>query len=408
MAAAESLASINALSTDVVAKILGYLGGPEEIMLSRRVCKKIRDAATIAIVPSTDFRVDSERRYNLIVAMRRAIPNPQSMNTYDEVARVLPNLQRVSIFSLGTRQKFEDGLDPDKDQATKTRRYWKAHDIRVLSSFKKLRVLSLYCAPLNGTYPLLFNFPLLVSLSISHCKYLKWDLRMLERLTILKHLHVENNQYVTGNISSLRMLKGSLESLEISNCLNVVGNFMDIADFSRLDYLRLEGSAVTGDVRDITVNDFRGLNHLYLPSTVYGGVGYEFGSISEVPAFMNSIYRLQKRTPSLFDQCVWYLSHSSPDSYVSLSFAETYLPPAPLEFTFIRAGPRLGWRWTQCEVNWLDPEPDRRSSEYGRYTKELRRIQRNAMFYSGYWEPPTEEEYWRLCSRYRANLFDFY
>lgn len=231
---------------------------------------------------------------------------------------------------------------------------------------------------------------------------------MLERLTILKHLHVENNQYVTGNISSLRMLKDSLESLEISNCLNVVGNFMDIADFSRLDYLRLEGSAVTGDVRDITVNDFRGLNHLYLPSTVYGGVGYEFGSISEVPAFMNSIYRLQKRTPSLFDQCVWYLSHSSPDSYVSLSFAETYLPPAPLEFTFVRAGPRLGWRWTQCEVNWIDPEPDRRSSEYRSYSRGLHRIQRNAMFYSGYWEPPTEEEYWRLCSRYRANLFDFY
>jgi hypothetical protein len=185
MATDESCPSINALSTDVVAKILGYLDGPEEIMLSR-VCKKMRDAATNVIVPATDFRIDCVRRYNLVLAMRRALPNTQRKNALGEVTRALPNLQRITIGvgGLGRRRKYVDGEDPKKGRAVKTRRNWETYDISVLSSFKKLRILEIdFHAPLNGRYPFLFNFPLLQKLVISRCDYLKWDCCLFRLVT---------------------------------------------------------------------------------------------------------------------------------------------------------------------------------------------------------------------------------
>ena len=43
------------------------------------------------------------------------------------------------------------------------------------------------------------------------------------------------------------------------------------------------------------------------------GWGYQFHRISDVPAFVNSFHRLQKRKHTLFDR--WFLSRSSPDWY---------------------------------------------------------------------------------------------
>ena len=51
---------------------------------------------------------------------------------------------------------------------------------------------------------------------------------------------------------------------------------------------------------------------------------------------------------------------------------------------------RVGYRWfcfphIPCEVNWLDPEPERESDDYAKYIEELQVIQRGS-----------EEEYRRL------------
>ena len=54
-----------------------------------------------------------------------------------------------------------------------------------------------------------------------------------------------------------------------------------------------------------------------------------------------------------------------------------------------------GYRWESdcgnpCEVNWLDPEPDRDSSDYEEYIEELQQIQQVNQ-YRGFHQPPTEE-----------------
>jgi len=397
MTSTDSSPSINALSTDVVANILGYLGDPAEIMLSR-ACKKMRDAATIVIVVG-DFRIDSVRRYNALVAMRRALPNTQRKNALGEVTRALPNLQRITIGNLGRRIKYKDGADPDEAQAAKTRRNWTTHDLSILSTFTKLRTLEI--APytgLNGRYPFLFNFSLLETLVIKHCSFLKWDLEILSGLPLLKTLICRHHESLRGNINSFRVLRDTLEKVDIGYCHHVEGNFMDLADFHHLRDLNLFKTAVTGDVRKINVNDFQSLKQMFLPSKVYGGFRYEFQRISEVPAFVNSIHPLVKRSPTLFGSFPWSISQSSPDWYDSHD--HRYRDP-PLCFKIVHVGSRIGWRWLHCEVNWLDPEPAAtESEEYHLYCSELRRETSDIGMYKGYHQPPTEEEYRRLCHRF--------
>jgi hypothetical protein len=48
-------------------------------------------------------------------------------------------------------------------------------------------------------------------------------------------------------------------------------------------------------------------------------------------------------------------------------------------------------------VIWLDPEPDRERSDYQEYIRRLRQIDDDVYLYKGYHQPPTEEEYHRLC-----------
>ena len=100
-----------------------------------------------------------------------------------------------------------------------------------------------------------------------------------------------------------------------------------------------------------------------------------------------------------------YLSSDSPDWYESVEDDDDY-DAAPFYIRCVQAGSRLGYRWeteyedsvngSPCEVNWLDPEPDRESSEYGRYIEEFQLIQRHVGLYRGFHQPPTEEEYHRL------------
>ena len=105
------------------------------------------------------------------------------------------------------------------------------HDIEFLSNFRKLRSLTISRAPLNGRYPVLFNFPLLQKLTILYCYDLKLDLEMLAGLPLLKDLFCYDDPLLTGNISSLRVLKDTLEKVDIQSCHNVGGNFMDLVDW---------------------------------------------------------------------------------------------------------------------------------------------------------------------------------
>jgi hypothetical protein len=401
------------LGTDELALIFGYLI-PEDIMRAR-VCRKMREAATITIVPVIDFEFDHMTGFYIFRIF--CVNSVGKYNAMAAMTTVLPNLQQVSLGYLGRgRHKYSDGEDPDEDRAAQTA-YWTTYDIDIISRFRKLRALEVRGipayksggpqSPLNGRYPSLFNFPLLQSLTIEECDYLKWDLEMVAGLPLLKELFCHTSRLLTGNINSLRVLKDTLAKVSICNCHRVDGNFMDLADFPHLRALDLTETSVTGDIREIGENDFPALEDLELPHNVHGGTGYAFQRISDVSGTVNTIYRLIKeRSSTLFEGVYWKLSKESPDWY---DWRDERFPEPPLEIQFAQAGPRLGWRWENessyqssdccmpCEVNWLDPEPEKDSIEYERYVSELEYIQKQTVFYKGYYQPPTEDEYNRLC-----------
>jgi len=380
--------TIDQLEDNLLADVFGWLS-VEEIMGKRCVCNKWKEAAKKTIVPPTDFfRVNSKEKYNAMTVMTRA----------------MPNLQQIWIGYLGYFHKYNDGEDPDEGWAAIFAGH-SSHDIGIISNFSRLKDLKLWNTLLNGRYPFLFNsFPLLQKLDISQCDYLKWDLEMLAGMPLLKELECCSNKGVTGNINSLRVLKNTLEKVRIVSCPRVEGNFMDLADFPHLKEMNLERTAVIGDIRDIIdENDFSSLEHLNLPESVYGGAGCEFQRISDGTALIRAVCLLKKQRPALIMDSLfhpnWYvvLSEDSPDSYEE--------PPDRLSPPFcihiVQAGSRLGYQWyatlgNTCEVNWLDAEPDRESSDYRKYIEELQAIELFVEFYRGFHQPPTEEEYRRL------------
>ncbi len=390
------LASFGDLSVDVLANIFGFLT-VKNIMCSRRINKKSLEAVKMTIVPlpvpHSDFCVHSVNNYNAMTVMTRA----------------LPNLQHITLSHLGRGHKWSVGDDPDEREAARTADET-SHDIEIISNFRTLRILEIYNASLNGRYPFLFNFPLLQKLDIHGCYYLKWDLEMLAGLPLLKELFCSNNFDLTGNINDLGALRDTLERVEIESCSNVEGNFMDLADFPHLKELDLEDTGVTGDIRDIGENDFSSLEKL--PKGVYGGTGYELQRLSDAPDLIRSVYLLMKQRPTLAIES-WYgeLSWNSPDRYASLDEDDILDSPSaeplpPFYIRFVVAGSRIGYRWEDkygdelCEVNWLDPEPNRDSNDYEKYLRELQVINCRLTLYSGFHQPPTEEEYNRLVDEF--------
>eukprot|EP00985_Skeletonema_marinoi_P007725 scaffold3445_cov80-Skeletonema_marinoi.AAC.6 len=402
---ADTAATAKAVSADEVAIIFSFL--THQDIMRARVCKTWRDAAKKTLVPLCEFRVDSVRSYNAMRAM----------------ATALPNLQQLLIRGLGSGDdKYVNGEDPDPDErmaldldrliATATVNYT-THDINIISNFAKLRVLHIEDAPLNGSYPVLFSFPLLEILIIKNCEYLKWDLEMLQGLTLLKELDCRRNSRLTGNLNSLGALKDSLEKVRIYDSSSIMGNLMDLADFPRLQYLSLLSTAITGHIRDICEDDFPALERLALPRTAHGGVGYEFQRISDVPIFMHTIHLLLQRIPTLFDKYwlsrafSWSLSEGSPDWYdgeVDAWGNYHYHPLPPFSLQIVHAGgSRRGWSWCtfydgpSCEINWFDPEPS--SDDEATYFEklQLQRIEQRIDFYRGYHEPPNQQQYCRLC-----------
>ncbi len=323
------------------------------------------------------------------------------------MTRAMPNLQQITLPQLGWgSHKYNDGEDPDEYWAVMTA-HFTTHNIEIISNFNKLRDLTIHTG-LNGRYPFLFNcFPLLEKLDI-RCKYLKWDLEMLAGFPLLKELTCTGTDDLTGNINSLRVLKDTLEKVNFCRCENVEGNFMELSDFPHLKVLDLGDIAVTGDIRDIGENHFSLLEDLYLPKGVYGCKGYKFQRISEATDLVRTLYHLKKQRPALSMLEHWQatLSKDSPDWYQFLNIK--YLPP--FEIHFAKAGSRIGYRWTTyqretkqktpCEVNWLDPDPDRESSDYAKYAEDLQKIESRVTIYRGFQQPPTEEEYHRLVEEH--------
>jgi hypothetical protein len=342
------LASFGALSVDMLANIFGYLT-IEEIMSKRRINKKTREAAKMTTVPFGDFRVDSLEKYNAMVVMTRELPNLQQI--------------MIGYIGWGSNHKWSDGEDPNEELTASTA-YYIPHDIGIISNFSKLRVLDIYDA-LNGRYPYLFNnFPLLQKLSIRYCHYLKFDLEMLAGMPSLKELYCDYNEFLTGNMNNLRVIKDTLEKVTMTSCWSVEGNFMDVADFPRLKELNLRWTAVTGDIRDISENNFSSLEHLILPKGVYCGMGYEFQRISDGADLMRTLYQLNAKRPVLSILERWYvkLSEDSPAWYGPVEDEEEDETP-PFFIHFVKVGSRIGYRWETdhrkpCEVNWLDPEPE--------------------------------------------------
>jgi len=106
---------------DEVAIILSFLPR-KDIMRARQVCTTWRDAAMKTIVPPSDYVINSLRSYNAMRVM----------------ATALPKLQQLSIFDLGGRHIYYEGIDPDV--AAETANYH-SHDLNIISSFTKLRAL---------------------------------------------------------------------------------------------------------------------------------------------------------------------------------------------------------------------------------------------------------------------------
>ena len=357
--------AVEELSTDEVAIIFSFLTHVD--IMHARVCSTWSEAAKKA-APLSIFYTHSTRSYNAMRALSTA----------------LPNLQKMSL--LKGRHTYSNGEDPDRSRGA----YGTALDVNIISNFRKLREMSICEAPLNGRYPVLFDFPLLRVLRIYECRHLKFDLEMLEGLPSLKELYCAHTPHLNGSVNSLRVLRDSLERVEIFGSPNITGNFMDLADFPRLRELDLIDTGVTGVIRDISGSDFPALARINLPNTVAGGPGYEFRRIEVVPSFMHAIHLLMQRkiiphdwTLTLSQAFHWRLSRDSPEWYapdpgddnpilLEARLIGVYLPDPPFSLQIIQAGKRLGWSWcTQdrdhsCEINWLDPVPSE-SDDYETY-----------------------------------------
>jgi hypothetical protein len=263
---------------DVLPIIFEFLPNKlKDIMDQRLVCKKWKQVATkrtaILELLKKSMKWDPAPHSCVVKLGRRGVSLPAMM----VMTAALPNMQQITLRDFGwDPDKWSDGEDPDEEQLSRTADCI-SHDIGIISNFSRLSILEINAgAFLNGRYPSLFNFPLLQKLSIIDCTYLKLDLDMFAGLPLLKELECDYTSgtpgLVTGNIESLRVLKGTLEKVKINFCPHVEGSFMDLADFPHLKVLDLYETTVTGDLRYIRETHFLSLVKLILPESVYGAL----------------------------------------------------------------------------------------------------------------------------------------
>lgn len=230
---------------------------------------------------------------------------------------------------------------------------------------------------------------------------------MLTNLSKLEKLHCVGNLHLTGNLKNIRVLRESLKELRLSGCKQVQGSLKDISDFPKLKSVCLQNTKITGDIRDIGPNDFVSVEYvdeLYLGEHVYGG--NHIPSIEEAPEIMLAWSRLTKRNPNIYIDLKIPLSLDSTQRY-NIQGHPSRIMPAKAEF--VRAGNRLGWRWTNgfvggsCETHWIDPEPDQSEHEYDDYSLDVYRIEKDVEFFRGCFVPPTVEEHRRRSAEVPFN-----
>lgn len=115
---------------------------------------------------------------------------------------------------------------------------------------------------------------------------------------------------------------------------------MELADFPNLKDVGLEGTNVTGDIREISDDSFVALESLGVGDGVYGGG--DFKRIHDAPAIMLARYRVKKRNPEIFSNRRWALAYDSPDRY---EIQGHHSRAFPFHAEFVVAGTRIGWRW---------------------------------------------------------------
>lgn len=401
------------LHGDVLARILGFLDW-RQVLRCRRVCATWKTAVTHTPVAE------------MVVVLATADRHPDR-----GLRRVLSSMPRLRSLTLEQRVGGTPLTDEDVTDALTPLRHLRHLTCRETTSLR-------HCL----TDPAVFTSTL-VSLNLHNCQRLQWRLDdVATRLPHLTDLRAVNNRRCHGTLSDLRPLASRrLEVLDLSGCTAVTGDWLDLARHdddddtaSRLRWFGFTRTAVHGDVRDLLLPPRRGqtgeegrrhcshhypaLRALGLPHTVYGAG--ELRRVHHAADVMRArhVIRRQSTTADDDDDVVvpiypfrLRLSEHSPDYHERVEqrlYASERDPPFHIEQIVVADGVRCGWRWSNllggcCAIHWLDPEPTTTnghpSHAVDAYETELAQIREECAdsLFSDFWDPPTPEEYERLC-----------
>ena len=428
-------------SSSILPTIIGFLDW-RDFLHARGTCTQWREAVKHTLVPpsvetrtiwkggydgpkSEDFKqfhVYNSNAYKMLDVMRKVIPNLQQIHLSkfqgtDPVAQMMPlggygDNNGVPILGYDdTDERYLDGEEAveetlDDDSADTEEQMneppAEAYDVSIIAEFTKLRSLILNDAPLNGIYPCLFGFKHLRELNIRNggCCHLKWDLKMLSGMPMIEKLKCIYSG-ATGSIVDLRFLKNSLRELTIVNAESedrkIGGDFMDLSDFPSLEVLDLQGAVgVGGNASKLRMSDFPRIRKLDLPGVIQ--------SLDNVPEIVCVLSHFAMRVPSCLSSL--RLSENSPDHYGRVGFG----PLTTFKLEFVKAGPRLGWRWISperrwessesCEINWLGSEPDADSNNFRVYHEEASDLESSVSFFKGIYNLPSAEVYQEMSIPY--------
>ncbi|EJK73513.1 hypothetical protein THAOC_04859, partial [Thalassiosira oceanica] len=221
----------------------------------------------------------------------------------------------------------------------------------------------------------LFGIKSLLSLDIKHCESLKFDLASLaEGMPNLENLVLESNPRAFGDLSGPGLTFPNLEVLNLSHC------------------------KVIGDVELLAVTDFPNAKQLHMPKVL--------ASFAQSTRILHVLAGLAKRHTSPCITTV-QLSEQSSDFYgiaEERGYKIGHVPPFTLEI--VKAGPRVGWRWTNtekyekhsCDLIWLDPMPlgENDVSEFNEAVQLLEADLEDNL-YKGKCAPLSKDAYHDLC-----------
>lgn len=267
--------------------------------------------------------------------------------------------------------------------------------------FHEIEILSARCLRIPRAEPIIMSLQNLRSLDLFLATELVWDLSHLEALKHLEELRAGKNKRLTGRSEHLQAIGRTLRVCDLTGCIQVTGELQDLASLPVLKVLMIDGTQITGDIRDIRPSDFQVLDKLSLGRHVFGG--NNLALISDAPVAVGARRELERRRSSgLFLSSRLRLALNSVDRYPFFG-DRTKEPPFSVEIVSI--GARKGWRWTNgnaggaCDIHWLDDEPAPADSHFEQYQRAFRNIRRSQELYRGLLSPPTQDEHREICHR---------